>query len=1044
MYMRKTMQKLLLLIPLLFLGIFLKAQTRIIKGKVISADGPVAGASVLIKGKTTGEATGADGAFTLNAPEGKVTLVVTSVGFLKSERSVGENETNVEINLLKDNTGLTEVVVTALGITRQAKSLVYAAQVVPVSQLTGVRATDNFLGSLDGKVANLVVNQGSGGLGSGAKIVLRGNRSISGDNNALIVVDGVPINNSTYSAAGNDFGSVQSSDGASDINPDDIESMTILRGASAAALYGSQAGNGVIVITTKKGKKGKIDVSLNSGIGIEKPFALPEFQNTYGQGNNGLIASDSSLSGASWGAKMTGQSYIDYLYKQSTYSPQPNNVSDFFNTGLSLNNSVGFSMGADKMQSYFSYTNNQQKGIIRNNNLDRNTFNWRISNQISSKFSTDAKITYIAQNISGRPRAGEENSPVFDTYEMPRSVSSADAQKYQEINNVGIPVPTNWASTLNSIYQNPYWMIYNTSIGETRERVIGFAAATYQVTPWLSVRGSANMDRTADQIQEKYQQGTLLWNTNSGGSYAVRNLVTTNKWFDLVMAGHNQLAKDLKVAYHVGTIYQDNIYNEAVASTNGLNVANKFSLNFASNPSNTQSGTEVITQSVFGQANFSWEDAIFLDASIRNDWDSRLPKPYSFNYPSIGLSAILSDLINGFPKAISFLKASANYAVVGNGGQFGIRATTYGYDQGAGNGSINRSTILAIPGLKPELVKSYEASIEARFINDRIGFTATYYKSNSLNQLLQISLPVGTGYSTQYINAGNVENHGLEFVANGTPIRNSDFTWDITLNLSLNRNKVISLSPDLTTAYLGGVDNRSAQPEVKVGGSFGDLYAYQWLKNPKGQYEVQANGTPLTSYTTGGNLGYIGNYNPREVVGMSNTFQYKRFDLSVLLDGRIGGVLVSGTEMNLAFSGITKGTEQFREGGLNLGGVDASGNPVSQTITAQQFWQTASGQRYGVGQFFTYDATNFRVRELSIGYDIPWHSNTIKKMRISAVARNLFWIYRGSSILDIPGLGKRKMWMDPDMSNGNASFQGVEYGALPSSRTLGFNLKVNF
>lgn len=1042
--MGKTMQKLLLLIPFLFLGIFLQAQTRVIKGKVISADGPLAGASVLIKGKTTGTATGQDGTFTLNAPEGKVTLVVTSVGYVKSERSVGGNETNVEINLLKDNTGLTEVVVTALGITRQAKSLVYAAQTVPVSQLTGVRATDNFVGSLDGKVANLVVNQGSGGLGSGAKIILRGNRSISGNNNALIVVDGVPINNNTFSAAGNDFGTIQSSDGASDINPDDIASMTVLRGASAAALYGSQAGNGVIVITTKKGKAGKVDVTLNSGVSLEKPFALPEFQNTYGQGNNGLIASDSSLSGASWGAKMTGQSYIDYLYNQNTYSPQPNNVSDFFNTGLSLNNSVGFSLGSEKTQSYFSYTNNQQKGIIKNNDLARHTFNWRITNQISSKFSTDAKITYIAQDISGRPRAGEENSPVFDDYEMPRSVSSADAQKYQSINNVGIAVPTNWASTLNSIYQNPYWMIYNTSIGEKRERVIGFAAATYQITPWLSVRGSANMDRTADQIQEKYQQGTLLWNTNAGGSYNVTNLVTTNKWFDLRLSGHNQLTKDLKVAYHVGAIYQDNLYNQAIASTNGLNVTNKFSLNFASNPSNTQAGTEVITQSVFGQANFSWKDAIFLDASIRNDWDSRLPKPYTFNYPSIGLSAILSDLINGFPKVVSFLKVSANYAVVGNGGQFGIRTTTYGYTQGAGNGSISRSTILAIPGLKPELVKSYEADLEARFINDRIGFTATYYKSNSTNQLLQISLPVGTGYATQYINAGNIENHGLEFVFNGTPVRNSNFKWDITLNLSLNRNKVISLSPDLTTAFLGGVDNRSAQPEVKVGGSFGDLYAHYWLRNSKGQYEVQSNGTPLTSQITGGDIGYIGNYNPKEVLGMTNSFQYKRFDLNVLLGGRIGGIIVSGTEMNLAFSGITKGTEKFREGGLNLGGVDASGNPVSQTITAQQFWQTASGQRYGSGQFFAYDATNFRVRELSIGYDIPWHSNTIKKMRISAVARNLFWIYRGSSILDIPGLGKRKMWMDPDMSNGNASFQGVEYGALPSTRTLGFNLKVNF
>jgi TonB-linked SusC/RagA family outer membrane protein len=1023
------------------------SQGQTITGKISdeSTKTPVAAATISVKGTRKSVSSDGEGRFTLTLPAGKVTLVISSVGFATKEILVQAGQGPLDIQLGTDTKQLGEVVVTALGIVRQTKSLAYATQTVPTTQLTEVRPTDNFLDGLNGKVANLVVTQGSGGLGSGATVILRGNRDLGAPSNALIVVDGVPINNTTYSAASSDFGSIQTSDGASNINPDDIESLTVLKGQTAAALYGSQGGNGAIVITTKKGKKGRVDVTINSGVGFEKPFALPQFQNTYGQGNTGLIATDSSQSGASWGAKMSGQSYVDYLYNKNTYTPQPNNVKDFFNTGLSLNNSIGVSAGGDKTQSYFSYTNNYAKGIIKNNDLNRHTFNYRITDQISNKFSTDAKVTYIAQTINGKPRTGEENAPVLDDYEMPRSISNSEAKNYQSFNNVGIAVPTNWPSTLSSIYQNPYWMINNSSIGETRERVIGFAALKYQITPWISLRGSANLDRTADELTQKYQQGTLLWNTNAGGSFSITDLTNTNKWFDLIAEGHNNITKDLKVGYHAGAIYQDNLYDEKVASTNGLNVTNKFSLNFASNPTTTQTGNEVVTESVFGQANFSWRDAIFLDATLRNEWNSTLPSPYDYNYPSIGISAVLSELIPTLPKPISFLKVSANDATVGNGGQPNLLQSTLSYDQGAGNGSIQRSLTYPIPNLKPEKVKSYEFGLEARFLQDRVGFIANYYKSNTTNQLLQVSVPVATGYSTQYINAGNIENHGLEITINASPVKTRNFTWDLSANFSLNRNKILSLTPQLTTVYLGGIDNRSAQPEAKVGGSYGDLYAYQWLKNTKGQYEVNANGTPLTSYTTGGNLGYIGNYNPRELVGMTNTFQYKRFSFRFLIDGRIGGVIVSGTEMNLAFSGITKGTLPYRNGGLSLGGYDATGAPVSTAITAQQFWQTASGQRYGVGQFFTYDATNLRVRELSLGYDIPLHNTSvIKSLRFSAVARNLFWLYRGSTTLPIPGMSKRKMWMDPDMSNGNSLFQGVEYGALPSTRTLGFNLKANF
>ena len=1027
------------------------AQERTITGKISEEanKSTVAGATITVKGGRKTVTADGNGAFTISAPQGRVILIISSIGFATKEVAVGPDDRTVDVMLGVDNRQLGEVVVTALGITRQSKTLVYATQTVPMQQLTEVRPPDNFISSLNGKVANLIVTEGSGGLGSGSQIILRGNRDVSGNSNALIVVDGVPFNNRTYSAAGNDFGSIQSSDGASDLNPDDIESMTILRGASAAALYGSQAGNGVIVVTTKKGRKGHYDVIVNSGISFERPFALPNFQNSYGQGDKGIIAGDSSLGGASWGAKMQGQSYTDYLYNKNTYTAQPNNIKDFFNTGLTLNNSVGISGGSDKVQSYFSYSNKYAKGIIPRNDMNRHIFDFRISNQITPNLVSDVKITYVSQVINGRPRTGEENSPVFDAYEMPRNEKLSDAKNFQTPNSLGVMAPTNWPSTLNSIYQNPYWMINNTSIQENRDRIIGFASLKYNLTPWLNVRGSANLDRTADLIQEHYQQGTLLWNTNAGGSILNTTLTESNRWFDLILEGHNNITHDLKIGYHAGGIFYDQVYDQKLAGSNGLNVANKFSLTYGSNPTISQSGTEVITQSAFGQANLSWRDAIFLDASLREDWASTLPNPYHYSYPSVGLSLLLNELIHGMPSAISLLKLSANYAQVGNGGSPDLLKTVYTFQQGAGNGSISRSATYPIADLKPEMVKSYEFGLDARFLQDRVGFAATYYKSNTQNQLLQIAVPVGTGFANQYINAGNVSNHGLEVTVNATPIHTKDFNWDVAINFSLNRNKVISLSPTLKTVNLGGADNRTAQPQVNVGGSFGDLYAFQWIKSTKGQYEVQSTGdnigAPLTTYITGGNLGYIGNYNPRELLGMTNTFQYKRFSLRFLIDGRIGGTIVSGTEMNLSFSGITKNTLPFREGGLNLHGVDANGAPVNTSITAEQFWQAASGQRYGVGQFFAYNATSFRLRELSLGYDIPIHNTTVvKSLRFSAVARNLFWIYRGSTVLDIPGIGKRKMWMDPDMTNGNASFQGVEYGALPSTRTLGLNLKATF
>ncbi|MFT3704335.1 MAG: SusC/RagA family TonB-linked outer membrane protein [Agriterribacter sp.] len=993
-----------------------------VRGKVVNdRNEPVESASILVKGTQNGTTTNARGEFLLRDAGSGLTLVVSAVGYGTQEVSLA-GKSYIALQLVSIASGMEEVVVTALGISRKTKSLSYATQSVKPSTLTEVRDPNNVLNALQGKIANALITQSSGGVGSEAKVILRGNRSITGSSSALIVIDGIP---------GGDPG----------INPDNIESMTILTGSSGAALYGSEAGNGVIVITTKKGRKDGLTVGLNSGITVERPFALPRVQNTYGQGTNGNL---DITEGDSWGAKMAGQSYTDYFGNPSSYNPQPDNINDFFRTGINLNNAISVSGGSEKAQTFVSYINNSTQGIIPNNDLVSHIVNVRVTNQISKKFSTDAKITYHRRDIKASPRAGEANTPVMDIYQIPRNVSTAMAEHYQDINNLGVPEQAPWPSTAAGVYANPYWEVNNDKLDKARTSIIGFLKAKYQVLSWLSVSASANIDSYSETQEQRTFQGTVSWAPNAGGYYSVTNSHYMQKWFDLMVEGNNKITKDLSINYHAGAIYKDNKSQDVMDVANGLNVTNKFSMNLATAPVSQQTGSEVQVQSVFGLASLSLKDYLFLEGSYRNDWDSRLPAPHAFSYYSVGLSGILSDIFR-LPKLINYLKAFTSYAEVGNGGQFGLLTTPYDYVAGTGQGYLYRRSVLPFPTLKPEIVRSIEAGIEARFMDSRLGFSFNFYKSNSFNQLFTLQLPVGTGYATSYLNAGNIQNQGFEVIVNGSPVRRRHFGWDISFNFGLNRNKVIELTPQIQSIKLVGYTDFGGQPQINVGGSFGDIFAHTWLTNDKGQHIVTDDGKPQTSNSVGDLPSLVGNFNPKARLGLSNTLYYKKLSLRVLIDGRVGGIMISGTEMNLSFSGITDETTKYRDGGLNLGGVDATGTAVNETISAQQFWRTASGKRFGTGEFYTYDATNFRIRELSLGYDIPVKNIFIKTARVSAVGRNLLWLYRGSSKLAIPGMGKRKMWMDPDMSlYGGNGLTGVEYGAFPSTRSIGINVQLTF
>jgi hypothetical protein len=635
-------------------------------------------------------------------------------------------------------------------------------------------------------------------------------------------------------------------------------------------------------------------------------------------------------------------------------------------------------------------------------------------------------------------------------------VSLSDAQHYQDINNVGVPVRAPYPVINPALYQNPYWIINRTETNETRDRIMGFITAQFDITDWLHIRGRGNLDKIIDKQERLFSNGTVGV-SGVGGAYNTTGTTVTQKWFDVIVEGANKLTDDLKLDYRVGAILQDNKWDYLYNSANGLNVTNVFSLNFATTRAYFQDASHVQTQSVYGQINLAYKEAIFLDASLREDWASTLPPPYNFSYPSVGLSGIISDLVT-LPSVVSFLKLSGNYAHVGNGGAFAARNNTYSYAAGSRAGFIFRDPRKAIPDLKPELVENLEFGLDAKFMENRLGFQFTVYKSNSTNQLLQVGLPVATGFSSQYINAGDIENKGLELTLNATPLKSGGLTWDIAFNLGMNRNKVVSLTETVKEFLV--VDSgfgRSATPVIREGESFGDMLGFFWMNSADvydngklvshsdaGTRLVTATGAPLSSITTGAQA-VLGNFNPKATMGLTNIFRYNAFAVRLLIDGRIGGTIMDGTEQLLAYNGAPEVTGQHREGGWNLGGQDTNGNEVSSTINSQTFWTTASGGRYGPAEFFTYDATNFRIRELSLAYDIPLPSSfPLKQARISVVGRNLLFLYRGSSRMDIPGLGKRKMTFDPDMALGNGNWQGISYGTLPSTRSIGFNLQLTF
>ncbi|MCF0039459.1 SusC/RagA family TonB-linked outer membrane protein [Dyadobacter fanqingshengii] len=1030
--MKRGLQCLLLtlLVTALFNSVSM-AQDRQLTGKVNDENGAgIPGANILIKGTTRGTNTDAEGTFTITMGA-TGTLIISSVGYSSKEVEVTSAVSNVNVNLEPDVRNLGEVVVTALGISKEQKTLSYATQMINTDNFSKAREL-NVANSLSGRVAGLDIVRSSSGVGGSSRVVLRGDRSITGNNQALIVVDGVPIDNSNFSP-GNANGGRDASDGLSSINPDDIESINVLRGASATALYGSRAANGALLITTKKGavRKG-VGVNISSTFQMEQAMELQKFQNVYGQGVEGKFQPNSEFS---WGPKMDGQQVAawgpdpDNKGKTYAYSPQPNSYKDFYSTGTSLANSVSLTAGNEKVQTYFSYTNTSAKGVVSNNKLNRNNFNLRLSSQITSKLSFDGKVTYLSEKIENRQQTGEAFANLQrHILRLPRSISLDQAKDFEYVDPATGKTLQNYWNPGSNGGQNPYWIKNRVLALDNRDRIYGFTSLNYKATPWLTVMGRAGYDKYIDKFEGKWYTNT--YTIADFGDYQTNWRDNSELNLDLFALVSKQFSENFKLDATVGGNILQRDYVNHQTLNNGLNRDNLFVTTNARNSVTNRTVTQTRKQGVFASADLIWRDALTLSASARNDWSSTLPtENQSYFFPSVGAAAVLSSLFN-LPQAISFAKIRGSYALTGNDASPYLLAQTYSYVAGGNTGYIVRDNIKPFPSLKPELTTAREIGLEAKFLQNRIGFDVTLYSSNSKNQLFQVPLSRASGWSFEYINAGDVKNSGIEVTFNVAPIKTESFSWNLDLNYARNVNEVVKLSDRVATLPLASDFMNFVRAEE--GKALGQIYSRGFQRDDQGRIKVGANGIPLVTAST---TVPLGTSRPSWTGGVTNRFSYKGFNLSFLISGRIGGVVTSFTNAVIYADGVTEETLAGRDG-MVVEGVQTDGSANTVSTTAEAYWKFVGGRNTPIGEAFTYSASNIRLREATLGYSIPASvlaKSPFQGASLSIVGRNLFFL-----------MNKAKGF-DPELVAGSANTTvGLESFSMPSTRSLGVSLNLTF
>jgi TonB-linked SusC/RagA family outer membrane protein len=1090
------MKKLLLIIALCggFIS-FAQAQKQV-TGKITDAkDGtPLNGASVALKGSSRGTVTDAAGAFSINVPAGAI-LVVSSVGYQTQEVAVG-NQSSVNIALIQGENIVNEVVVTALGIRRSKNQLPYSAQQVTGADISKTRG-NNFVSALSGKVSGLEIRQ-SNTLGGSTNIVLRGFKSLTGNNQALFVVDGMPFDNSNTNTnnqltgrGGFDYGNA-----AADINPDDIESINVLKGAAATALYGSRAANGVILINTKRGKKG-LGITINSGVTIgnidkstfikyQKQYGANYGPLGYGSPDGNFFYFDVNGDGepdlvtpttedASWGAAFDPNLQVyqwdafdassPNYHKSRPWVAGAHDPSEFFETAVGFNNSIVIEGGGEKATFKLGYTRNNDKGILPNSQVNKDLINFTSAYNVTDRLSAFASINY--SKIKGLGRYGNGYGPnnlmsnFRQWWQMNVDVLELKDAYFRNRDNVtwNWSDPTDEVNGLTPIYwDNPYWTRYENYQNDQRDRYFGNIGANYKITDWLNIMGRISHDAYDEQQEERvavgsigqFINGQLTTDPNgepAGYSRFNRSFRETN--YDLLINFDKNLTNDLNLKVLAGSNIRQTTVSSVQSKTNGGLVIPRFyalsnSLNAVSPP--VEALTELQVNGLFAGLTLSYKDMLVLDATERRDKSSTLPTANnSYYYPSVSGGFIFSKLMPS-AKWLNYGKIRANYAEVGNSAPALSVHDTYVHDNN--NVSFGTATLFSVSStknnenLKPERTKSYEAGLELTLLQNRLGLDFTYYTTKSVDQILPVGVSTATGYNFQFVNAGVIRNRGIEVSVNATPVRTKNFSWNITVNWSRNRSKVMSLYDTSQNLLI-----TNFQSDVTVNAALGEPYGTLRGSNfvyLNGQKVVGEDGYYKQSATTNE---VIGNINPDWIGGLSNSFKYKNFALSFLIDIRKGGDVHSldlyyglATGLYPETAGLNDKGNPVRNtiddgGGIIFPGVTEDGKPNTQRVDISGFFGSY-GYVNNPSAAFVYDASYVKLRELALTYSLPdkliKNLAPFKGINFSLVGRNLWIIHK-----NLP-------YADPEETTSSGNIQGLQTGAYPTVRSIGFNVNLKF
>ncbi|MCL4641045.1 MULTISPECIES: SusC/RagA family TonB-linked outer membrane protein [Olivibacter] len=1029
---------------------------------------PVIGANIQVKGTSQRATTDHNGHYQLQVPTSQSVLVFSYIGYRSHEVTVN-GQARIDVTLQEDNNPLNEVVVTALGISREAKSIGFSQQKVEGQTIQESHET-NLLNTLNGRVAGVRITNSSGGIGSSANIQIRGQNFVSGynyNNSPLFVVDGVPISNnneqSTRAYTGRqDFnnpnftageGEVDYGNAAGELDPNDIESITVLKGPNAAALYGSRAANGVVLITTKSGKGTKgVGVSFNSQASAEAPLKLPDYQYEYGQGRDGEYSYVDGMGGGlndnvmeNWGPRLNGQlipqfdSPIDPATGQRIPTPfiaYPNQLKDFFQTGQTFTNNLAIAGSNEKLNFRFSYTNTSQRGIVPNTDLSRNAVGLNAGYAITPKLKIDVNMNYVNSGSDNRASYGAKNEDAIMKIflYMPRNVNINSLRNYWADGSLRTRQLSPIWGLNSSRLNNPYFVAYENLNGNNRDRVYGNVKFTYNFLPNLSLMLRTGRDFYNDKRTMRHAVSSAQY---VNGYYQEDDVYFLETNHDALLSYHTKINDDFSVNASLGGNLMNQESKRLGAIVDRLSIPNVYNLTNNASPivaGNIRQQKKI--NSVYGTAQVGYKDALFLDLTGRNDWSSALPKQNrSYFYPSASLSLVATELFGWRSDALSYLKLRSSLSSVRRDLEPYQTMPNFQVTQGWNGETVAvHNNNYPNPDIRPEKVSSYEFGFDSRFFNNRLGIDFTYYRSTTTDLIIPVTLNPSAGYDTKLMNVGKMKNNGVELMIDVTPIRTNQFSWNVNVNFGLNRNRVLYLAEDLGISRIRQLERWASlemrTENTKGDGSFGSLY---------GDYLIYQNGT-LTHRNglpqeENGDWGYLGNVNPDYTGGITNQFSYRNFDLSFLFGFQKGGVVHSRTYIEGINSGSLKESLVNRDangGGTMIGeGVDIdTGEPNDTEVTVRNYWRAY----YNNDRIATFDASYIKLREVKITYRLPeklLKRTPIRQASFSLVGRNLvLWS-------DVPNI-------DPEVSGYDGQFQGLEAFSLPSLRSFGAALNINF